>query len=198
MTGLEKILDAIEADARKEADAVIAKARGEADVILADARKEAEFKSRQISEKSEEDVKSVLSRSESSAALQERKMLLDAKQQIISNIITSARNKLSELPSSEYTDIILSIIKKHAHNAEGKIIFSDADRQRLTPDFAARLAEVLKVKPGTALHIAEERTSFEGGFLLVYGDIEENCSFDALFAEQRENLLDKVNSLLFE
>lgn len=198
MTGLEKILDAIEADARKEADAVIAKAKGEAEVILADARKEAELKSRQIAEKSKEDVKSVLSRSESSAALQERKMLLDAKQQIISNIITSARNKLSELSSSEYTDIILSIIKKHAHNAVGKIIFSDADRQRLTPDFAARLAQVLQDKPGTALHIAEERASFEGGFLLVYGDIEENCSFDALFAEQRENLLDKVNSLLFE
>ena len=198
MTGLEKILKAIETDARKEADAVIAKAKGEADEILAAARKEAELKSRQIAEKSEEDIKSVLSRAESSAALQEKKMLLDAKQQIISNIITSARNKLSELSGSQYTDIILSIIKKHAHNEQGRIIISDADRLRLTPDFTERLAETLTDKPGAALSIAEEKPAFEGGFLLVYGDIEENCSFDALFAEQRVKLLDKVNSLLFE
>ncbi|MGF7144623.1 V/A-type H+-transporting ATPase subunit E [Anaerotaenia torta] len=198
MTGLEKILEAIEADARKEADAVIAKAKGEAEVILAEARKEAEVNGRRIAEKSEEDVRLVRHRAESAAVLQEKKMILDSKQQIISNIITSARNKLSQMPSSEYTDIILSIIKKHAHNEQGEILISDADKRRLTPDFAGRLTEALKDKPGAQLRITEGKPGFEGGFLLVYGDVEENCSLDALFAEQRENLLDKVNSLLFE
>ena len=198
MTGLEKILKAIEADARNEADAVIAKAKSEADEILAAAKREAQLRSRQIAEKSEADVKAVLSRAESSAALQEKKILLDAKQQIISNIITSARNKLEQLPNSVYTDIILSIIKKYAHNEPGKIIFSDTDRKRLTPDFAERLVQALRDKPGATLSIAEDKLSFEGGFLLVYGDIEENCSFDAMFAEEKDTLQDKVNSLLFD
>ncbi len=198
MTGLEKILKAIEADAQKEADAVIAKAKSEADEILAAARKEAEQKSRQIAEKSEADVKAVLSRAESSAALQEKKIILDAKQQIISNIITSARNKLAELPNAEYTEIILSMIKKYAHKEAGKIVFSGRDRKRLTPDFTDRLVQVLQDKPGAALTIVEEESSFDGGFLLVYGDIEENCSFDALFAEEKDTLQDKVNSLLFD
>ncbi len=198
MTGLEKILKAIEADAQSEADAVIARAKSEADEILANARREAEQRCRQIAEKSEADAKAVLSRAESSAALQEKKILLDVKQQIISNIITSARNKLAQLPDSEYTDIILSIIKKNAHNTPGKIVISDTGRKRLTQDFDGRLTDALKDLPGATLSFSEEKPSFEGGFLLVYGDIEENCSFDAMFADEKDTLQDKVNSLLFD
>ena len=36
-----------------------------------------------------------------------------------------------------------------------------------------------------------------GGFVLVYGGIEENCSFEAMFAAQREKLQDQVHAFLF-
>ncbi len=90
------------------------------------------------------------------------------------------------------------MVKKYAHNKSGKILFSAADKARLTKDFENSLKQCLEAKVGAALTIASEEPPFEGGFLLVYGDIEENCSFDALFAEERDNLQDKVNSLLFE
>ena len=37
----------------------------------------------------------------------------------------------------------------------------------------------------------------DGGFLLVYGGIEENCTISAVFASKREELSDQVNRLLF-
>jgi V/A-type H+-transporting ATPase subunit E len=198
MTGLEKILKAIEADAQANAATVIASANKEAEDILEAAKKDAEEKCRLITEKSDADVKAVLSRAESAAALLEKKIILDTKQQIISNIITSAREKLEKLPDSEYTDIILSMIKKYAHHKEGMILFSAADKKRLTKEFPERMKGILSEMPGTSLTIADTEPALIGGFLLVYGDIEENCSFDALFAEERDILLDKVNSLLFD
>lgn len=198
MTGLEKILKAIEAEAQAGADAVLTQAKQEAEAIVAKAKSEAEAKCKAINEKSDIEVKAAMKRAESAAALAEKKILLDAKQQMISNIIASARMKLAELDDSQYSNIILAMVKKYAHNKPGKILFSAADKARLTKDFENTLKQSLEAKSNAALTIASEEPPFEGGFLLVYGDIEENCSFDALFAEERDNLQDKVNSLLFE
>lgn len=198
MTGLEKILKAIEDQAQAEADKVIAQANKAAEEILAVAKLEAEKKCSQIAEKSSTDVQAALSRADSAAALQEKKILLQAKQQIISDIIMKARNSLANLPSAEFTEIILQMIKKYAHNKPGNIIFSATDKNRLSADFQERVKVALSDKASAELTVSTETAKIDNGFLLVYGDIEENCSFDALFSAAKETLQDKVNSLLFE
>lgn len=198
MTGLEKILKAIEDEAQAGAAAIIAEADKQAEEILAAAKLEAEKKCAQIVEKSAADVKSTINRAESAAALQEKKIILDAKQQIISNIITKARNSLAAMPDSEFIEIILQMVKKYAHNKPGKILFSASDKNRLPKDINDRLKAVLSENAGASLDVAEDTATIDGGFLLQYGDIEENCSFDALFSAAKEVLQDKVNSLLFE
>lgn len=198
MTGLEKILKAIESDSKAQAETVILQAKQEAEEIMEAAKKEAEKKCAQIAENSDADVKAVISRAESAASLQERKMILDAKQQIISNIIADARNYLVKLPDSDYLEIILEMVKRHAHKKAGKILFTETDKRRLPQDFNSRLKAALSELPGASLVLAEETASIDGGFLLKYGDIEENCSFDALFDAAKEALQDRVNTLLFE
>jgi len=198
MTGLEKILMAIESEATSNADALLKQAQREADDILATAKAEAEKKSKEIAAKSEADVKASLSRSESAASLQERKIILDAKQQIISNVITNARLSLAKLSDSEYMDIILRMVRKYAHNKPGKILFTATDKNRLSGNYSELLQKALADKPGATLTVSEETVSIDGGFILKYGDIEENCSFDALFAAAKEDLQDKVNAILFE
>lgn len=198
MTGLEKILKAIEDQGQAAADAIIAEAKQTAESILAAAKLDAEKKSSQIAEKSAADVKSAINRAESAAALQEKKILLETKQQIISNIITNARKKLAELPDSEFTDIILKMVKKYSHNRPGTIVFSATDKKRLPVDFSDKLKSALVEKPEATLTVSEESANIDGGFLLIYGDVEENCSFDALFSTAKDSLQDKVNSLLFD
>ncbi len=197
MTGLDKILNAIEAEAKQSAQTVIKQAELEAQQLLAAAKAEADSKCADIASKSEIDVKAVLSRAESAAALQEKKLLLDAKQQMINNIITEARNSLAGLPEQSYVDVILKMVKKYAHNKPGRIVFSTEDKKRLPSDFDNRLKEALAGIDGASLTISEETTKIDGGFLLLYGDIEENCSFDALFAAAKEELQDKINAFLY-
>ncbi len=197
MTGLEKILNAIETDAKHAADIVLRQAEQEAEQIMAAAKAEADMKCTEIAGKSDMDIKAVLSRAESAAALQEKKVLLDAKQQMISDIITKARKALSDLPDLQYAEVLLRMVKKYAHKKPGAIHLSAADKKRLPSDFGNRIKEVLSGKEGASLIISEENAEVNGGFLLIYGDIEENCSFDALFAAAKEDLQDKINAFLY-
>ena len=52
-------------------------------------------------------------------------------------------------------------------------------------------------KEGAALTVSSETRDIDGGFVLTYGGIEENCSFDALFDSAHEMLQDKVQEILF-
>ena len=198
MTGLEKILKSIEEDAKAAADKITSQAREQAEVILANAKAEAEQQASQIKEKALLDEKEAINRAESAAALQERRIILKAKQEMIQDIITKARNSLDELPDQEFSRMILQMAKRYAHNKKGSILLSTKDQKRLPQDFDQQLKLALAEKSGAELKVSAQTTDIDGGFLLVYGDIEENCSFDALFFAMKDTLQDKVNSMLFE
>ncbi len=198
MTGLEKIIKAIETEARSNADTIIAEANAEAERILSLAKEEAAKNVANIAEKPASKIKAIMNRVESAARLLKRQRILDAKQEVINDIILKAKNKLTSLPDTEYFDIILQIVKKHAHPQAGIIMFSRADLDRLPKKFEKSLDEAIKGIPNASLTISKEDARLDGGFILVYGDIEENCSFEALFSEAKEELQDKVNAFLFE
>jgi V/A-type H+-transporting ATPase subunit E len=198
MTGLEKIIKAIEAEAQADADKIIAEAKEEANKILSLAKEEAKQDVAAIAEKPASEIKAIKYRAESSARLTKRQTLLDAKQEVINDIIQKAKIKLTSLPDTDYFDIILQIVKKHAHQQAGTIMFSQADLDRIPKRFEKSLEEAIKGVSNASLTISKEPAKIDGGFILVYGDIEENCSFDALFSEAKELLQDKVNAFLFE
>lgn len=50
---------------------------------------------------------------------------------------------------------------------------------------------------GAKLVLSDQTAAIDGGFLLVYGGIEENCSFEALFESDKERLQDAAQELLF-
>lgn len=197
MTGLEKIIKVIEADAKSNADRILAEAKEEAESIIVSARKEAEKKCAEIAEKPANEIKAILDRARSQAALIKRQMILNAKQQVINDIIDKAKLKLTGLPDTDYFDVIIKILQKHAHNQAGTIMFSKKDLERLPKNFDKKLNDALKDMENASLEISKESVPIDGGFILVYGDIEENCSFEALFGHAKEELQDKVNAFLF-
>ncbi|MGB8452634.1 MAG: V-type ATP synthase subunit E [Anaerocolumna sp.] len=198
MTGLEKILKHIEEDALAAADQSLTKAKSQAGEIMANARAEGEKKCTDIAEHSKLEVQSALSRAESAANLQEKKLILNAKQEIISEVINRAKESIIILPDKEYFDIIIKMVRKYALAQTGQIMFSSSDNKRLPEQFNEKLKASLAGKDGAVLTAAGDTVNIDGGFVLVYGDIEINCSFDALFAAAKETLQDKVCEVLFE
>lgn len=198
MTGLEKMIKVIEADAQANADKILAEAREESDRIISEAKEEAKQCAAKIAEKPASEIKVIMDRAESGARLVKRQMILDAKQKIINDIIQKAKRKLAGLSDKEYFDMILQMVRKYAYSQAGVIKLSKADLDRLPKDFEKSLELVLKDKENASLTVSDESVKIDGGFILVYGDIEENCSFDALFSDAKDELQDKLNAFLFE
>lgn len=194
MNGLEKILQQIKDDS----DAAVAKIKGEAEKSAFENKqkilKETEKNVEAIKVKTKSECEDIKVRGESSAALAKKQSMLNTKQSIISDFIKAAHKYLVSLPANEYFDVIYKMIAKNAHkNEQGKISFNKSDKSRLPSAFGKKLSDL----SGGMLTLSDETSDIDGGFVLVYGGIEENCSFDAIFSEKYDELQDEVYSMLF-
>lgn len=196
MTGLDKILSQIKSQAQDAADAQIASARQQAEEIIKEMEDKAQQESERIKQQYFVESENIIARAESSAALQKRKAILSAKQQIIGDIIEKAKHNAINLPQQEYFELIRKMILQHALPQNGQIIFSKRDKNRLPHDFEQGLnTEISSI--GGVLTLSEETRTFKGGFILVYGEVEVNCTFEALFESRLDILQDKLNKFLF-
>ncbi len=198
MTGLDKIIKHIEDEAALTARNEIEKAKERAEEILKEAVLEADKKCSEIYEESQNEIKLSLSRSESAAALSEKKLILNAKQEIIADVIKKAQAALTSLPDEEYIVKVRNMIRKYALNQKGHILFSASDLTRLPKDFESSIITALADKSDAGLSVSGLTADIDGGFILDYGDIQVNCSFEALISAARETLQDKVREILFQ
>ncbi|MCI6421758.1 MAG: V-type ATP synthase subunit E [Blautia sp.] len=196
MTGLEKMKSQILDEANRSAGEILEQAKKEADAVMAEARKNAEAECQRISEKSEADAESLKGRAESSCDLQKRKAVLKAKQEVISEILKRAYKKMLASDTETYFDIIRKMLNKYVLPEEGEICFSSDDKKRMPDGFEKEIAAIAAAKGGKLIVSKEER-NIQGGFVLIYGGIEENCTFKAMFDSRRGELSDKVHALLF-
>ena len=172
MAGLDKIISQIKEESQKAAERTRAEARSKADEILAQARADAERECVDIERRSKQAVANILERGRTAAELKKRGAVLAEKQRLIGATIGMAKAELKEL------------------------LFSKKDLERLPEGFEDRLNAALKDK-GAVLRISGDTRDIDGGFVLTYGGIEENCSIDALFDAAHEVLQDKVQEILF-
>ena len=198
MTGLEKIITQIIDDAKAQAEKAKAAAEEEASKILASAKTQREEQVAQIQADTQAQVAAIGAHAQSGAKLKQRQTLLSAKQQLIREIIQSAKDSLLELDDGAYFRLIFQMAAKFALPQQGKLILNEKDLSRAPKDFNAQLEAAVKAIPGAALSLSDSTRPIDGGFVLDYDGIEENCSFDALFYSSQEDLQDKVQELLFQ
>ena len=196
MAGLDKIISQIKEESQKAAERTRAEARSKADEILAQARADAQRECVDIERRSKQAVANILERGRTAAELKKRGAVLAEKQRLIGATIGMAKAELKGLETGAYFDMILKLAVKSAQTGEGEILFSKKDLERLPEGFEDRLNASLKDK-GAVLRISGDTRDIDGGFVLTYGGIEENCSIDALFDAAHEVLQDKVQEILF-
>ena len=184
MTGLEKIVNQIIAEAEDAARRAHEDAQARADKIRDTAEADGRQRETQILAQAEADAAQVLEGARAGADLIKRRRLLRTRQQLIAQTLDMARESFYALDDAAYAQA-------------GRIAFNQRDLGRLPEDFADQIAQALAGKPGAALSIDENPRAMDGGFVLIYGDIEENCSFEALFDAQKDRLQDEVRALLF-
>ena len=195
MTGLDKIVEQIRRDAEEIAERNIQEGKEEAQRIRQEGEKNAQRKRRELKESAIRASEERMARLRSAADLLCRKRLLEEKQRLIQEVIQGAKESLYCLPKKEYFDLLLQLVKKYAWKQEVEIKFSPTDFQRMPGGFAQRVQQELP--NGAVLRISPQTVEIDGGFVLVYGGVEENCSFQALFESSQELLQDEVQEKLF-
>lgn len=193
MSGIDKIIQQIEADTDKVCDSVIGAAQQKADAIVAAAQKEADQITADGKDQTAARVVDIKKRGDSAADLEEKRVMLYTKQQIISTMLGEGLAAAKALPDDEYFTLLIKMVEKYSQPGDGVIFFGEKDKNRLPAGYIDRLNQAAKGK----ITLADDVVPIEAGFVLQYGGVEQNCSFDAIFAGEAENLSDRAGRLLF-
>ena len=87
-----------------------------------------------------------------------------------------ARARLKELDDTAYFELLSKMLDKYSTGKEGVIRLSARDLNRIPAEFQAKALTTT---------FSKDAVNIDGGFVIVYSDIEENCSFDALISASR-------------
>ena len=193
MSGLEKIISQIEYESNDRCRSIIDNAQKKAALIVEEAGAQAQSILDDGRNETAKKVENIKQGAQSSAQLAKNKILLESKLEIIDEMLKKALDELRNLPEKEYFDILGSLIIANAKEGKGLLCLSEKDGKALPKDF---IDSVNKKLENGSVELSST-ADINGGFILIYGDIDINCSFDAIASSKRDELRDALNKLLF-
>ena len=196
MTGLEKIINKIDSDNTVRCEHIISSAEKKAEALKLSAKADAEKKAGEIINAANEKKQKIMSVQKSGNEQLKKQMILNAKIDLINSVINASSKKLDSFSDSEYFEFLLKLISKYAVEGECVFLANSKDNARMPDSFRSSAAAVAE-KKGARIGFTDESINIKNGFILRYGLIEINCSFDSIIDENREDLKEKVNSILF-
>ena len=180
MSGLDKMKARILEEAQQSAAEILEKARKDSEAALASAREAAEYEKR----------------AEASMNMRRKQAYLEAKQEAIYSVIQTAYEKILNLDKEVYFALLEKILDKYVLPREGIICFAKRDLDRMPEGFSGKVRTAAAAKGGS-LMLSPEPAEIDGGFLLIYGGVEENCGIKAIFDSVKDELSDQVKRMLF-
>ena len=227
MEGIEKITAKIIQDTQAEIARMNQETDEQVRSIAAEARAQADKETADTLARGQRAAQERLERLKSAAKMEQRKLELAARQEMLAQAFALALEKLCSLPEEEYVQLLTRLVLEASATGKEQLVFSPRDRARVGKQVvvAANEALVSRVAPelpepltdtrvgallgkvvnsttamvtGTGmLTLSEETRDIRGGFILVDGDVETNCSFESMVRFQREKLEREVAGLLF-
>ena len=193
----QAILEKIGADGRLAAAALLKEAGERADKIRSDSEAMIAQLREETIAKAHEEAAAQEQRMHRMAELDERKLLLLAKRQLMDQTFQFALEKMKKLPAEQLESFFLSLVVASANGSESLHIGGNND-DWYTPSFLdkvnAALASAGKVGLVT---VSDMRRADVTGVILAGSGMEINCTLEALLNAQRLNLEADVASVLY-
>ena len=196
MSGLDKMKARILEEAESSARDILDRAGEEAARILREAGTAADAAAAEIAAGAVRDSLERKRRAGAAADMQRKQAVLAAKQEMIREELREAYEEILGLEAERYFGLMEKLLREYVLPEEGEICFNSRDLERMPEGFSGRI-RTIAAEAGGSLTLSETPLDTDGGFLLVYGGIEENCTLKAVFSSRREELSDQVNRMLF-
>lgn len=199
MSALEKMQEKILQDARVKADEIVKAATVEADEILSQARAlAAKRRDEELAcgrERAEESRRRILTLAE----LDARRQVLATKAFLIEEVFSEAARRLAVLEPAAYKAYLKKAMLSATRTGDEEVIMSPQDQHTIGSEVVTEVnAELANRGQKASLRLSNTVREFAGGFVLKSGNVETNCTFDAILAREREAMLVDVARLLFE
>lgn len=191
MAELQVLTDKIRRAAEEKAAGILAQAKSERDKIFADAKVAGDADAVRIAEEAKKEAERITTRAISAAAQKSAQQKLAFKMEMINSVMEKAKQSFLEAENSVYMARLIKLLDSRAQKGEsGELLLNKKDKAAVNAEFTAKLKEF-------NLTLSEKDADIEGGFILVYGKVEENCSVEAIFRENYEELVDFIGENLF-
>ena len=199
MNGIEKILAHIKSESDAECADIERTAAEECEQIRTEYAKIEKAEFGKLMSAGAKDAERRLERLNSLAALESKKQVLSTQQEMLAGAFEYAANKMLEMPHGDYVRFLASQACSASLTGTESIILSSSDRDRFGHEVVDAANSALRANgKNPSLRLSDETAAIRGGLILSGGDIEVNCSIDALVAAHRNALSPEVASLLFD
>ena len=219
MTGLEKVIGKIIADAEADARVILDKAQAECEALKAKYVAETEAEIEKLTDECDRECQALIIRARSSAAMAKRNAILEARAKLIDEAYASAEKIIRNMNGEQYLELLHKMLRSAMKNQlEGEaeslrlygediapdayeVVLNSRDRdtygEKLVAayrkGYGSRLAPAVLDKVRLATDIAP----IDGGIILRCGPVETNCSLAMLMAENRRETEARVSRILF-
>lgn len=187
MEGLDKIRESVLKRAALAADKILDEAKADAEAIMARAEEEANRLNDELDQELSRRRAGAITRASAMGELEQRRVLLEARQKLITETFEKAMAKLAASNSEVRKKFYLRLLENVAANGQ-TITFSKADE--------SLAADVVKAS-GFDLNITEADDSFSGGFILREGRVRWRYTFEDILEADRDSYLELVASILY-
>jgi len=192
MDGLDRIEERIRADAKAEIASIEAQSAEQLAGLRAEYDQRVERRRAETLSKAEQAAQERRERLASAAQMEAKKLRLAAKQEALSEAFALALTRLRELPQERQTEFLVRMAHEAAPRGIGELIFSAEDRT-----LGMRVVEEANRRYDAFFTLSAETRPLQGGFILSQGDVEVNCSYEALLRLKRDAMEHEVAGLLF-
>jgi V/A-type H+-transporting ATPase subunit E len=191
MNGREAIIAKIIDDARKIANTTSEEASAKAKETLSIARNDADIYLKENMEASYKEREDIIKRRLSSAEIEARKMVLQTKQDILTEVFDIA---LSTIKSDEknYKKLIEKMVECGV--VGDVVIVSKSDKELLTSEFIKKAGEKAKKK----ISLSKTYGDFAGGIILQGDKTDKNMTLEVELATIRDNFEPEIVEKLFK
>lgn len=190
MDSKEVIIGKITAEAEEKSQKIAEKAESDVQKLIAAANVYAdELKQKLNAEYSAEEVEAVRRR-KTVAVLDAKKLVLQAKQEVLTEVFNRAEEKLHNLSKPEYVALCKKLLEENAENGDEVVLSSDGV---LSPEDI----KGLKVYADKNLTVAKGLGGFIGGLQLVGKICDKDLSFKAIIRAKKDESSAKLAEELF-
>ena len=188
MSGLDKMIARLESDCDAQCERIALESAADAAGMLEAASRESRAETERVLAEADKQAELIAKKAESAAASAARRMMLAAKVDLIDETVDAAVKKLRSLDVPSYFGVLEALVKKYRTGAKGTLYLGAADLARKPQGFLSAFPEIA---------VSEEAAPIADGFILKYGDIEINCTFDALRSASLDDLKTVAAEQLF-